>query len=100
MTEERRRVQEAYNKAHGITPGTILRPIQKSLQEVAKEQGYLQTIVVADAFEEALTENLTELEALKKEAVKNLDFEKAAKIRDKINALKKTVVFEGQNGGR
>jgi excinuclease ABC subunit B len=93
ITEERRKTQTAYNEKHGITPGTVARPIQKSLQEIAKEQGLSE---VADALtEEIVDKGLAELEALKREAVKALDFEKAARFRDQINKMKRSMVLEG-----
>lgn len=99
ITESRRELQKNYNQRHGIKPGTIVRSIQKSLQEVAKEQGLLMDMsIVEEAVDEKLSESISELEAQKKDAVKSLDFERAAKIRDKINALKKTIIFEGQDG--
>lgn len=98
VTNRRREIQIASNLKNGIVPGTIVRPIQKSLMEVAKEQGLVDVELANESLEEALSDDLKELENQKKEAVKALDFEKAAKIRDKINLLKRTVVFEGQSG--
>jgi excinuclease ABC subunit B len=95
ITEKRRSLQALYNKEHGIIPGTIKREIQKSLQEVAREAG----LVVEEVREiEDLGSDMVRLEAEKKEAVKSLDFERAAKIRDKIAELKRALVLEG--GGR
>jgi len=93
VTHRRRSLQEEYNKKHGIIPGTVKRGIQKTLQEVAKEAG----LVAEEAIDlDHLGSDLQRLEAEKKEAVRNLDFETAAKIRDRIAELKKTIVFDGE----
>lgn len=92
ITERRRKVQEEYNLAHGLKPDTIKRDIQKSLQEVAREVG----LFVEEAKDlSGLGSDIQKLEAEKREAVKNLDFEKAAEIRDRIAQLKAAVVMDG-----
>ncbi|MBN8553896.1 MAG: excinuclease ABC subunit UvrB [Deltaproteobacteria bacterium] len=93
-TERRRQIQIAYNEKHGITPGTISTPILKSLQEVAKEAGFIEMPVAIAEDLESLGNDLQKLEAEKKQAVKELDFEKAAKIRDRILALKRLAVVD------
>jgi len=102
-TERRRTIQTAYNKEHGITPVSIIRAVGKSLVEVAKEAGHLQSALLEESEVtesgpkelDAIGSDIAELEAQKKEAVKNLDFERAAKIRDKILLLKRVTVLEG-----
>ena len=93
-TERRREVQIRYNEKHSITPGTISSPILKSLQEVAKEAGFIEMPVAIAEDLESLGSDLQKLEAEKKLAVKELDFEKAAKIRDRILALKRLAVVD------
>lgn len=95
ITNSRREVQEAYNEEHGITPLTIRREIQKSLHEVAQEQGLLENEDQPVSLD-SLGEDLKTLEAEKLEAVKALDFELAAKIRDRIAELKDKVIFDNQ----
>lgn len=94
ITEERRRLQEEHNKAQGIQPRRIVRQLQKSLQDVAKEQGFLDAEEVPDL--EHLGEDLEQLEKEKRAAIKALDFEQAARLRDRIKELKERVVFEGR----
>ncbi len=95
-TERRRKKQIEYNKRHGITPKSI----EKSYEQV------LRTTVVADAkpdYEKDIAEISEEdkiklLEILQREmkqAVENLEFEKAAKIRDKIKEIKDDLANEG-----
>lgn len=91
ITEDRRKLQNEYNLAHGIEPGTIKREISRSLLDVAKETGLLN-IEILEA--EDLSDDLQVLEKEKKRAVEALDFEKAAKIRDKIAQLETKQVLD------
>lgn len=92
-TERRRKLQKELNEKHGIKPGTIKRDIQKSLHEVAKEQGFISEEVVEVDLSQ-LGDDVQKLEKEKMQAVKDLDFEKAARIRDRIAELKNAVVFD------
>jgi excinuclease ABC subunit B len=96
ITNRRRAIQMNYNQEHGIVPGTVIRPIAKSLQELAKESGALVAEVEAPV-DAQLSESLQELEEQKKKAVKDLNFELAAKIRDRIRDLKQSLVLDGEN---
>lgn len=95
ITERRRKIQEDYNTKHGLSPGSIVRKIHQSLHDVARDQGYLAEEVAPDL--ESLGSDIELLEKQKKEAVKNLDFELAAQIRDRISALKNAVVLDAKN---
>jgi excinuclease ABC subunit B len=92
-TARRREIQEAYNEANGITPQTIIKPIDMSLVAVA--EGDYVTVPVDDEPEDET--NLTpeqrqalivELEGKMREAAKQFEFEKAAQFRDRIKTLK------------
>ena len=92
-TERRRVIQAAYNEKHGIRPETIKSRI-KDLMDTVYEQDYV-TIEAEAAEEEVLYENLDEMrkdiQRLDKEmqaAAKELDFEEAAKLRDRIKELR------------
>lgn len=95
VTERRRKIQQEYNEKHGIVPGSVSSKILQSLHEVAKETGMYEAEEEPQNLEQ-LGEDVAALEAQKKEAVKNLDFELAAKIRDRIQALKNQAVFDVQ----
>ncbi len=92
-TERRRKIQEEYNRTHGITPESIKKSIRELLQTVWERDYY--TVEVprereeAYASTEALEARVKELEAAMKDAAKRLDFERAAELRDSIKALKK-----------
>jgi len=83
-TEYRREKQLAYNKEHGITPKSVKRELQLSLAEMTKARE-VEASVVREGYETA--ELVRELEAEMIEAAENLQFEKAAILRDQIKAL-------------
>ncbi len=91
-TERRRRIQQAYNEAHGITPESIRRSIREVLRSV-EERDYF-TVEVAPAEErfesaEELEAAITRLEAEMRDAAKRLDFERAAELRDRVRNLRR-----------
>ncbi len=91
-TDYRREKQLAYNKEHGITPKSVKRELQLSLGELTKARE-VEASVVREGYETA--ELVRELEAEMIEAAENLQFEKAAILRDQIKALQ-----EGKPTGR
>jgi excinuclease ABC subunit B len=91
-TSRRRQVQADYNDRNGITPQSIIKPIDMSLVAVA-EADY----VTVSLEEESETESLTpeernrligELEEQMRAAARQFEFEKAAKLRDRVKAIK------------
>jgi excinuclease ABC subunit B len=91
-TERRRAIQEAYNREHGITPASIVKDIDEVLSSVY-ERDYLAVPSVRETPEPFMT--LAEIEARiqqlnrdMKAAAANLEFEKAAAIRDDIKRLR------------
>ena len=88
-TDRRREKQVAYNTEHGIVPETIIkeiRDIHEGLRRVAEERAELQ---VAGKEPEELAEMVGRLEAQMKEAARNLEFERAAALRDEILQLRR-----------
>jgi excinuclease ABC subunit B len=88
-TERRRTKQRAYNLEHGIVPETItkaIREIHDGLRRVAEERAELQ---VAGKEPEELARMMSGLEAQMKEAARNLEFERAAALRDEILQLRR-----------
>jgi excinuclease ABC subunit B len=91
-TDRRRAIQAAYNREHGITPASIVKDIDEVLSSVY-ERDYLAVPSVRDAPEPFMT--LAEIEARiqqlsrdMKAAAANLEFEKAASVRDEIKRLR------------
>ena len=91
-TSRRRTIQEAYNREHGITPLSIQKGIPKAMYE-ASEADYVTVPIAAEPAasyvpREELPALLKTLERQMKDAAKRLDFETAAQLRDRIEALK------------
>jgi excinuclease ABC subunit B len=90
-TERRRKIQEEYNTEHGITPTTIVKAIDATLV-TAYEADYFKVPLDLDKFEEyspkQLKETITQLEADMRHAAKEMKFETAAELRDKLKYLR------------
>jgi excinuclease ABC subunit B len=91
VTEYRRQKQLAYNKEHGITPRSVKRAVEESL--VVREETRQEAAgVLRDAgMDVDLTETINELEGEMLAAANNLEFEKAALLRDQIRELKRAI---------
>src|SRR5215204_1299050 len=87
-TDRRRAKQLEYNKEHGITPQTIVKSIRTSIESEVKARRTVQEAIRVDdpSFDQAEIVRLLEEEMI--EAAKNLEFERAAQLRDKINEMK------------
>jgi excinuclease ABC subunit B len=91
-TERRRARQLAYNEEHGITPTSIIKSIEDVLSSVY-ERDYGSTPLVPDdrpvfRTQAELDAHIASLEKDMKAAAANLDFERAAALRDRVRALK------------
>lgn len=89
-TERRRSIQEKYNKDHGITPKTIIKPITDVAAFTAAEKVAEDAEKAVDARKlspKQLDDLIKELTAEMKRASKNLDFEYAATLRDMIKEI-------------
>jgi excinuclease ABC subunit B len=89
-TDYRRTKQLAYNQKHHITPKSVKRELQLSLEELTKAREVEALVVRETPGGYRKAEVLRELEAEMIAAAENLQFEKAAIIRDQIDELKKT----------
>jgi excinuclease ABC subunit B len=89
-TERRRKIQETYNTENGITPTTIVKSIESTLV-TAYEADYFKVPLNLDAFDEyspkQLKETISQLEQDMRQAAKNMKFEQAAEIRDRLKYL-------------
>lgn len=90
-TARRRTIQEAYNTEHGITPTTIIKSIEATLV-TAYEADYFKVPLDLEAFEEyspkQLKETIAQLEVDMRHAAKDMKFEQAAEIRDRLKYLR------------
>ena len=88
-TAHRRQVQEAYNMAHGITPKTIEKPIEEVIRgKETKEMAARYLAKKAKVSKKDKTTLLRDMEQEMQAAAKELDFERAAQLRDMIFELK------------
>ncbi|MCS7170851.1 MAG: UvrB/UvrC motif-containing protein, partial [Aquificaceae bacterium] len=88
-TNRRRQIQESYNKEHGITPKSIVKPIKELL--AIEELDYVKLplkLPKGISSEEDLIERISKLEKEMWECAKRWEFEKAAKLRDEIKQLR------------
>jgi excinuclease ABC subunit B len=86
-TERRRKLQTAYNLANGITPETVKKSIRTSLESEIKARRTVERAIHADESRLDNTELIRLLEGEMLEAAQNLEFERAAQLRDKIKQL-------------
>ena len=91
-TARRRKMQNEFNLAHGITPQTIKKNIDLGIEKEAEAYRRANAAVGRKSEEEIVTQEfIAELEAEMMEAAGKLEFERAAAIRDRLEALKKSV---------
>jgi len=88
ITEYRRAKQIAYNTKHGITPRSVQRAVQESLHTILKGREFEASVVKETGADLNLTDLLRELEQEMMTAAANLEYEKAALLRDQIGELK------------
>jgi len=85
----RRKIQEVYNKEHDITPQGIKKAIRDINEQVRTVAETRVPYVVNPLGREEMSRLIKQLESQMKKAAKNLEFEKAAMIRDRITELRK-----------
>jgi excinuclease ABC subunit B len=90
-TNRRREKQLRYNRKHGITPESILKPVDMSLIAMV-EADYVDLAPEQEAVEvtspDEIEARILKLQAKMKEAARNFEFEAAARLRDRIKDLK------------
>jgi excinuclease ABC subunit B len=88
-TERRRRMQEAYNVKHGITPESVKKSIRAGIEaEAAAHVNANAAVGRSDETQYITEEYIAELEAEMLAAADALEFERAAKIRDRIEKMR------------
>ncbi|MFB3095225.1 MAG: UvrB/UvrC motif-containing protein, partial [Candidatus Acidiferrales bacterium] len=91
-TERRRAIQLRYNQEHGITPESIVKPVDMALAQIV-EADFATVPLEETEFEEftseaQVREAIPKLEERMREAAKQFEFERAAQLRDRVRALK------------
>jgi len=91
-TNRRRAIQQAYNEENGITPESIVRPVEMALAQIV-EADYVDVAETAEGMpefksQEELDAYIAKLENDMREAAKRFEFEQAARLRDAIKELR------------
>ena len=90
-TKRRREIQMLYNEEHDITPTTIKKKVRDAIEAtVVADEETIYGIKETDNIEE-IKENIAALQAEMMEAAQNLQFERAAELRDKIKQLEERI---------
>jgi len=88
ISDYRRTKQMEYNEKHGITPQTVRRAVQESLHTILRGREIAASVVREAGGDFNVTELLRELEGEMQQASANLEFERAALLRDQIMEVK------------
>jgi excinuclease ABC subunit B len=97
-TDRRRAIQTKYNADHGITPQTVQKAIRSTLESEVKARKTAQEAIHANDSQFDQTEIVRLLEEEMLQAAQNLEFERAAQLRDKIAEIKGTPTIASPNG--
>ncbi|MEZ6173674.1 MAG: excinuclease ABC subunit UvrB [Phycisphaerales bacterium] len=90
-TQRRRAIQLAYNEEHNITPETIRKSIRRGLEMELRARKAARDAVAMDEEQYDAAELVSQLEAEMLEAAQELDFERAAALRDQAQTLRKGI---------
>ncbi len=97
-TDRRRAKQLAFNEEHGITPQSIVKPIEATLV-TAYEADYFKVPVNLEAYDEysaeKLAETIVQLDQQMRDAARKFEYERAAELRDKIKYLREREIALG-----
>ena len=98
-TKRRRKVQDAYNKAHHIIPKSVKKDVVNliELTKVAEDQKEYSSSTDKPLTREALHKVIQTVTLQMKQAAKNLEFEKAAELRDRLGQLRQKLADMGQD---
>jgi excinuclease ABC subunit B len=97
VSEYRRKKQLAYNQEHGITPRSVSRAVEESLSSHHETSDQANSLLRESGVDFDVTETVKELEEEMLAAANNLEFEKAALLRDQIRELKRAT-GDGEKG--
>src|SRR5690349_9156073 len=98
-TNRRREIQARYNEEHGITPESIIKPVDMTMVSIAEADYSSPPLLeeepaagIATDDPEKLAQNIEKLEAEMREAARKFEFERAARLRDQARALRAKLV--------
>ena len=101
-TSRRREIQHAYNVRHGIVPQSVRKNIDQGFEglykagDENKNTGVKEISTDYHESPDKLEAAVAKLEKLMKQAAQDLEFEKAAELRDQIKTIKEKLVFDGR----
>jgi excinuclease ABC subunit B len=103
-TDRRRGIQETYNVEHNITPASIVKNIEDVLSSVYERDYVTVPVAPRDEREQFRTRAelaafIAQLEGEMKDAAANLEFERAAAVRDRLRRLRNPALVEGPEAG-
>lgn len=87
-TARRRKIQMEYNEKHGIVPKTIIKPVREVVRSKETKEMADKYLKRRKLGKKDMTKFIQNLEIEMKEAAKNLEFERAAELRDMIAELR------------
>ena len=90
-SQRRRKIQLEFNQKNKITPRTIQKAVKQGIEDLAQADDYVANLTGQKKDEYELAKYISELEYEMEMAARNLQFEKAASIRDQIRGLKHAV---------
>jgi excinuclease ABC subunit B len=104
VTNERRSIQQAYNEEHGIEPRSIVKSVRDLTDDIAKHHEAERELALAEEQavyatarempKEELNRLIDQLEEQMKAAAQELEFEKAAVLRDQIKEMRQTMALK------
>ena len=87
-SDRRRQIQMEFNKNHNITATSIKKAIRQGIEDLAEAEETILDVAGQDSEEYAFSSLISDLEREMESAARNLQFERAALLRDKIKELK------------
>jgi excinuclease ABC subunit B len=100
ISQYRREKQLAYNREHNITPRSVTRAVEASLAVRRDQTGKAAAVLQEAGGNFDITETIRELEEEMLAAANNLEFEKAALLRDQIRELKRSASNDPEQSGQ
>ena len=93
-TERRRKIQDAYNKEHGITPQTIKKAVRELIRISSKADAGMEELQKDPEYmsEEELQKQIAKIMKKMNQAAAELNFELAASLRDQMIKMKKILL--------
>jgi len=86
-TARRRKIQEDYNRTHGVTPQSIIKEIREGIERRKKAEDFVRDVVHESGEEYEIKDHLAFLKKRMEAAARALEFDKAARYRDEIRRL-------------